>query len=73
MTNIACIIFVLCAGFPQASTANLAPFLPYGVRGIFSAASMVFFAFVGFDYVANAAEEVRLGTFPGSRSSLRTV
>lgn len=58
MTNIACIIFVLCAGFPQADAANAHPFLPFGVRGLFSAASMVFFSFVGFDYLANAAEEV---------------
>lgn len=43
MTNITVIIFVLCAGFPQASSASLAPFMPYGVRGVFSAASMVFF------------------------------
>ncbi|MEU7059752.1 amino acid permease [Streptomyces sp. NPDC046197] len=31
----------------------------YGVMGIFTAASVVFFAFIGFDIVATAAEETR--------------
>ncbi|WP_229698636.1 amino acid permease [Wenjunlia tyrosinilytica] len=31
----------------------------YGVQGIFTAASVVFFAFIGFDIVATAAEETR--------------
>ena len=57
--NIAIILFVLAAGLPQANLANLSPLAPFGVRGVFSAASVVFFAFVGFDYVANAAEEAR--------------
>ena len=57
--NVAIILFVLAAGLPQANLANLSPLAPFGVRGVFSAASVVFFAFVGFDYVANAAEEAR--------------
>ncbi|MFI1864621.1 amino acid permease [Streptomyces jumonjinensis] len=32
----------------------------FGVMGIFTAASVVFFAFIGFDVVATAAEETRL-------------
>ncbi|MGW3656532.1 amino acid permease [Streptomyces sp. NPDC005151] len=32
----------------------------YGVMGIFTAASVVFFAFIGFDVVATAAEETKL-------------
>ncbi|MFD3353097.1 amino acid permease [Streptomyces fradiae] len=32
----------------------------FGVMGIFTAASIVFFAFIGFDVVATAAEETRL-------------
>ncbi|MEU9981651.1 amino acid permease [Streptomyces sp. NPDC050856] len=32
----------------------------FGVMGIFTAASVVFFAFIGFDIVATAAEETRL-------------
>ena len=55
--NIASIVFVLVVGFPRADPANLSPFAPYGARGTFNAAAVVFFSFVGFDYVANAAEE----------------
>ncbi|NEE49644.1 amino acid permease, partial [Streptomyces sp. SID8455] len=32
----------------------------FGVMGIFTAASIVFFAFIGFDVVATAAEETKL-------------
>jgi APA family basic amino acid/polyamine antiporter len=55
--NLSCIAFILIAGLPQAEPSNLEPFFPYGARGTFAAASIVFFAFVGFDYIANAAEE----------------
>ena len=40
--------------------ANLVPsqgFAPYGMSGVFSAAGIVFFSFIGFDYIPNAAEE----------------
>ncbi|KAL4458687.1 hypothetical protein ABPG75_013552 [Micractinium tetrahymenae] len=57
--NIASILFILGAGFPKAQAANLSPFAPFGARGVFSAAAVLFFSFVGFDYVANAAEEAK--------------
>ena len=56
--NIVVIIYVLCAGFPFGTASNLVPFAPFGVRGIFTASSIVFFSFVGFDAAATAAEEV---------------
>lgn len=39
------------AGFPFADTANYQPFLPFGVRGVFAGAAVVFFSFIGFDTV----------------------
>jgi APA family basic amino acid/polyamine antiporter len=36
---------------------GLSPGGPFGVAGIFTAAALVFFAFIGFDVVATAAEE----------------
>lgn len=46
--NLASIIFVLCVGFPQAKVSNVtADFNPYGTRGVFSGAAVVFFAFIG--------------------------
>jgi APA family basic amino acid/polyamine antiporter len=38
---------------------GLSPGGPFGVAGIFTAAALVFFAFIGFDVVATAAEETR--------------
>ncbi len=56
--NLIAILYVLCAGLPFAHASNLAPFAPFGIRGIFSASSIIFFAFVGFDSIATCAEEV---------------
>ena len=58
--NLIVIVFVVCAGMPYAMGDNFIPFAPFGARGVFSAASVVFFSFIGFDTVATAAEEVRL-------------
>ncbi|KAG2448496.1 hypothetical protein HYH02_006387 [Chlamydomonas schloesseri] len=57
--NVALIIFVLAAGFPHVEADNYHPFAPFGARGIFTGASVVFFSFIGFDTVATAAEEVK--------------
>ena len=46
------------AGGPVALAGTRArPGGPFGVAGIFTAAALVFFAFIGFDIVATAAEE----------------
>lgn len=62
IAKLAAIALVLGMGLPRASLANLAPFAPEGVRGVFSGASLVFFSYVGFEMVANAAEEVGRGS-----------
>ncbi|WIA39047.1 hypothetical protein OEZ86_005191 [Tetradesmus obliquus] len=53
------IAIILIAGFIKADRANLSPFLPFGVQGIFNGASFVFFSFIGFDCVSTLAEEVK--------------
>lgn len=58
--NLLCIVFVLVTGLPLAEKAHATPFFPFGARGTFAASSIVFFAYVGFDYLANAAEEVAM-------------
>ncbi len=57
--NVVLIIFVVAAGLPHANVQNYTPFAPFGVRGIFSGASVVFFSFIGFDTVATTAEEAK--------------
>ncbi|KAJ7536953.1 hypothetical protein O6H91_12G089600 [Diphasiastrum complanatum] len=57
--HVAIILFTIIAGLTNAKASNLTPFLPYGVRGMFSAASVLFFAYLGFDTVATMAEETK--------------
>ncbi|PNH04180.1 Cationic amino acid transporter 1 [Tetrabaena socialis] len=53
------VVLILAAGFAFVHASNYHPFAPYGVRGILKGASRVFFAFIGFDMLAVAAEEAR--------------
>lgn len=58
------ILFIVCTVW-FIKTANLHPFVPYGLysihdgtaAGIIPAASIVFFSFIGFDAVSSSAEE----------------
>jgi APA family basic amino acid/polyamine antiporter len=54
----ALVVFIIFAG-PAVHVANFEPFAPTGLSGIGSAAASIFFAYVGFDAVATAAEETR--------------
>lgn len=59
--NISVVLFILGMSFPRINTENYSPFLPkdMGITGVFTAASVLFFAFVGFDALATVAEEVK--------------
>lgn len=57
--NTVVILFVIIAGFIHADTSNLTPFMPYGVKGVFQAAAIVYFAYGGFDNIATMAEETK--------------
>ncbi|WCJ33299.1 cationic amino acid transporter 5 [Euphorbia peplus] len=57
--NTVVILFVIIAGFIHADTSNLTPFFPYGAKGIFQAAAIVYFAYGGFDNIATMAEETK--------------
>lgn len=52
------LLFVLVGMF-YVKPENWQPFMPFGVEGILSGAALVFFAFLGFDAVSSAAEEVK--------------
>eukprot|EP00249_Psilotum_nudum_P037075 c9417_g1_i1 orf=1-645(-) len=55
------ILFVIVAGcvssLVKVQFSNLTPFMPYGIRGTFKAASIIFFAYGGFDSISTLAEE----------------
>jgi basic amino acid/polyamine antiporter, APA family len=59
------IVFLICC-FPHVKTSNWVPFIPpnkgqvgvYGWTGIFAAAGVIFYAYIGFDAVSCAAQEV---------------
>ncbi|XP_027187646.1 cationic amino acid transporter 9, chloroplastic isoform X2 [Cicer arietinum] len=57
VTKITIVIIVIFAGAFEVDVSNWSPFAPNGVRSIFTGATVVFFAYVGFDAVANSAEE----------------
>lgn len=48
----------------QAGNFHQGGWAPYGVRGVFNGASLLFFSYVGFDAIATTAEEVRIMALP---------
>ncbi|MBM4194452.1 MAG: amino acid permease [Gemmatimonadetes bacterium] len=46
-------------GVQHIDTANYTPYAPNGFRGIHQGAAIVFFAYIGFDAISTAAEEVK--------------
>ncbi|MBX6333341.1 MAG: amino acid permease [Gemmatimonadaceae bacterium] len=65
--KVAIVLLVIGFGFAYVNAANWHPFLPantgeyghYGWSGIFRAAAVVFFAYIGFDAVSTTAQEAR--------------
>src|SRR5574344_570339 len=51
-------LFIIAGAF-FVTPANWTPFAPHGVEGIFSGAFLIFFAYIGFDALATAAEECK--------------
>ena len=57
--KLAVVVFFLVVGFGHVNPANWTPFLPFGTGGIFRGASIIFFAYIGFDQISTSAEEAR--------------
>ncbi len=57
--KLAVIVFFLIVGFGHVNTANWNPFLPFGIGGILRGASIIFFAYIGFDQISTSAEETK--------------
>jgi basic amino acid/polyamine antiporter, APA family len=59
MVKLAAILFFIVVGVGYVNPGNWSPFMPYGYQGIFAAAAVVFFAYIGFDAVSTTAEEAK--------------
>ncbi|XP_010543611.1 PREDICTED: cationic amino acid transporter 9, chloroplastic-like [Tarenaya hassleriana] len=57
VTKIIIVIVVIFAGAFHVDVENWSPFAPHGFKPILTGATVVFFSYVGFDAVANSAEE----------------
>ncbi|KAL0429104.1 UNVERIFIED_CONTAM: Cationic amino acid transporter 9, chloroplastic [Sesamum radiatum] len=57
VTKILIVLFVIIVGAFKVNVSNWTPFAPNGFKSILTGATVVFFAYVGFDAVANSAEE----------------
>ena len=53
------VLFFLVLGAAYVEPQNWVPFAPNGMKGISSAAAIIFFAYIGFDAVSTAAQEAR--------------
>lgn len=59
VVNLISVFVVLFAAFPNTKRSNYSPFFPNGSRGVFEAAGVVFFSYIGFDTLATTSEEVK--------------
>ncbi len=57
--KLAIVAFFIVVGGLHVDPANWHPFAPFGGWGVISGASIVFFAYIGFDAVSTSAEEVK--------------
>lgn len=53
------ILLFILLGASHIRVSNYHPFMPYGWKGVFSGAGMVFFSFIGFDAISTSAEEAK--------------
>jgi APA family basic amino acid/polyamine antiporter len=52
------VLFIVLA-FTAFNADNLSPFAPEGLSGVVSAASLIFFAYIGFDAISTSGEETK--------------
>ena len=56
--KLAIVVFFIVMAFTGFDSANLSPFNPEGLNGVVTAASVIFFAYIGFDAISTSGEEV---------------
>jgi len=57
--KLAVVLFFIVAAVGHVDPAKWQPFLPFGFKGVMTAAAIVFLAYVGFDAVSTTAEEAK--------------
>ncbi|MFY4774079.1 amino acid permease [Metabacillus sp. RGM 3146] len=57
--KLAIVILFIVVGVWYVKPENWTPFMPFGFQGVATGAATVFFAYIGFDAVSSAAEEVK--------------
>ena len=55
--QIVIVLVVIIVGAFEIDTSNWTPFAPNGISAIVTGATVAYFSYVGFDAVANSAEE----------------
>jgi amino acid transporter len=59
LTKIAVLVLFIVLGAFGWHTNNLANFAPFGASGVYTAAGIIFFSYIGIDAVSTAGEEVK--------------
>ncbi|GGA86635.1 amino acid permease [Ornithinibacillus halotolerans] len=57
--KVSVILLFIIVGLFYVKPVNWTPFIPFGWEGVLAGAALVFFAYLGFDAVSSAAEEVK--------------